>query len=101
MNFDEGEFFLTDNRGNTLGRLIDIKLEGGFYQGRITKIDFDQNLTNLFQLMEEYVNNQLLTYLDELDEKIIEFDLKIVPGNYQIYNVQINSNNEIAFKLEK
>ena len=100
MNFNQQEYSLRDKHNKVLGTLKNIKLEDGFYQGEITDRHFDENLNRLFALFEKYVSDQSLMLLDEIDEQIESYGLKISPGDLWIYDVQISGNNLIAFKLK-
>lgn len=96
-NFNGGKIVLPD--GREIIKLGRIELKDEHYQGHIVESDIPERLHRLFKELEEIVNDGSLMLIDKIDDQIKLYDLRVIPGNHPLIDIQVIS-NEIAFKID-
>lgn len=90
---------ILDRNGKRLGH-IDFEKSDDWCVGKIEFLDFPEGLRNLCQEYEGLVNDLVFSLLDELEQKIDEFGLRLASCEEQIYEFQLMNGDDIAFKLK-
>lgn len=93
------------DQGRNVVATAQVTEEEGYFVGRIDLSSMSATLRQQFEEYEEIVNNQLFSLLDEMEEKIGTFLLKVVfEDGYEadLADVQIYpSAKKVSFKVVK
>ena len=68
-----------------------------FYSGKIIKYAMPNELMKLIDEYEELVSGCVISLLDEIEEEIYKYDLRLKLLNIKIFNVFIKDKNIIEF----
>ncbi len=91
---------LIDKFGNLLGTLeTSEKSSASGFSGELNNIDESVEVIKLLRKYEGYVNDQVLTLLDKLEEEIDSYGLRIKETDSSISNVQLFG-KKISYELK-
>lgn len=71
-----------------------------FFQGTILEFAFPETLHNLISEYDEILSEMALSLLDEVEEKIQAYDLRLEKANERIFCVVIKDKREISFFIK-
>ncbi len=97
--------FLVDSQKNILAKLKIHEIKDNLCLGDIIDDHLPDNIREAFLEYEKMINNQMFSFLDDIEIKINDFDLavsqedKIKP--LKISDFQMMSNGKISFKISK
>ena len=95
--------YLVNSTGRVLAELDVKSADGDLYVGNIISNSFDDSMRKLFQAYSDIVNNQMLSYMDEIEERIRTYKFGVsvkIPLEYTpIYDLQIFNDNNISFRV--
>jgi hypothetical protein len=93
---------IVDQRGNIVaeGNVTD---KGAYFGGKLDLANMPEETRKIFEEFEEIVSGQMLSFLDEIEDKIAGLSLKVIldPGQeIPVRDVQIfPSNGGFSFRL--
>lgn len=74
------------------------------YTGKLLNINynnFPRELNELLKEKEDLINNLVFSLIDDIDLKINKFDIYLEKSEAKIYNLYMNSDNEIDFLIKE
>lgn len=90
------KLYLSYKKGDIIGIVRVYSIHKDTYLGKIEFTNFPEKLKNLFELHEEFVNSQIFSLTDDLENQIEEWELKL--NGIRIYDIQIMNSDDISFK---
>jgi hypothetical protein len=93
------DWIISGKTGETYAE-VEIRRDEGidyFYVGEIVKYDFPSDLASLIDEYDELVNACVLSLLDEVEEKIYSYDLKLKVLGKRIFSLSIKEKLKITF----
>lgn len=89
-------FPLFTKTGKRIGTVTILDVRRNVYIGKINFLDFPRDLRKLFTEYEQSVNDQLFSSLDDLEEQINFWGLRLEHNT--IYDIQLMNTNDFSFK---
>jgi len=89
---------LEDNTGEIRAEIEITSISGDLYSGHIVTQKFTGEQIELFKEYENIVNNQALSILDEVENKIESFGFKLKNESLCIFDLQIWNMNKLSFR---
>lgn len=93
------DWIISGKTGETYGE-VEIRRDKSidyFYVGEIVKYDFPSDLASLIDEYDELVNACVLSLLDEVEERIYWYDLKLKALGTRIFSLCIKEKKTITF----
>lgn len=90
------KLYLSDRKGDIIGIVSVYSIREDLHLGKIEFTNFPEKLKRLFELYEKFVNSQILSLTDDLENQIEEWELKL--NGIRIYDIQIMNGDDISFK---
>jgi len=96
-------YILKNLDGRNFGKILIVKFQNDWMIGSFKENLCFQTIKQFFNELEEAANNQLISIVDELNEKIDNLNLYICSENdeedcVRAFNIQIMNNSDICFK---
>ncbi|MBA8501828.1 hypothetical protein HVZ03_02270 [Escherichia fergusonii] len=67
------------------------------YEGRIVEFNFSEHLYNLIIDYDEIIKAMALSLLDEVEEEISKFDMRLMTMNEKVFCLVIEDKHNISF----
>lgn len=71
-----------------------------FYRGSIIQFNFPTELYDLIMESDDIIRQVAISFLDEVEEKIQEYDLRLKESNERIFCVVIKNKTYISFYIK-
>lgn len=95
--------YLVDKDSNVLGNLDVHAVENGLYRGELLSAKLPPELLDALRELEEIVDDQVFSLLDEVQDRIDRFELAVqcTPGGptRRIEDVQLFEGRRISFRV--
>lgn len=89
-------FKLSDKTNKVIGIVGINEIQNNVYIGKIRFTNFPKQLRELFSQYEKLINLQVFSLVDELEENIDKWELRL--DSIEIYDIQIMNGDDISFK---
>lgn len=89
---------IEDNTGIIRAEIEITSVSDNLFSGTIIKHNFSDEQIKLFKEYENLVNNQVLSLLDEIENKIESFGFKLNEDMIAIFDLQIWNLKELSFR---
>ena len=92
------KMILVDKQNREICEIFVQEYDSERYSGFIKPISFPKKLRSLFSEYQNNANEMVLSVLDDIEDQINLYGLKIKNSNIEIDNLQITEDNKISFR---
>ncbi|MEM6736842.1 MAG: hypothetical protein AAF620_12330 [Bacteroidota bacterium] len=89
---------IIDKFGNIIGS-VEVVEKDGLFSGELIGYNKSSDIIKLLKRYEGYVNDQVLTILDEIEDEINSYGLKVQEIESQIFNIQLFG-DKLSYELK-